>query len=232
MRMLRSHHHHRPAGCVPSWLTTPRRHLPPPQVVEARIVYDRDSGQAAGYAYVSYATKAEAGGWGGTAGGSSCSTVEMAGNGLCMPAGSWRVGADARAPWQASGRLHDWMHPDRKHAPFDPLPLKETPPLPPPPPPRQTWPSPPLTARSSSSPPPPSASTTPSASRTAPPPARARAPRATPSSTSRASRPASRARPSSSSSRSTAACATCRCTPTIWAPSAAGQSPCSPATRR
>jgi len=33
----------------------------PPQVVEARIVYDRDSGQAAGYAYVSYATKAEAG---------------------------------------------------------------------------------------------------------------------------------------------------------------------------
>ncbi|GBF95624.1 CUG-BP- and ETR-3-like factor [Raphidocelis subcapitata] len=30
------------------------------KVVEARIVYDRDSGQAAGYAYVSYATKAEA----------------------------------------------------------------------------------------------------------------------------------------------------------------------------
>ncbi|GBF88566.1 hypothetical protein Rsub_01281 [Raphidocelis subcapitata] len=29
-------------------------------VVEARIVYDRDSGRAAGYAYVSYATKAEA----------------------------------------------------------------------------------------------------------------------------------------------------------------------------
>jgi hypothetical protein len=35
------------------------------QVVEARIVYDRDSGRAAGYAYVSYATKAEAGArWG------------------------------------------------------------------------------------------------------------------------------------------------------------------------
>jgi len=45
----------------PTCLRSPIPALKPRQVVEARIVYDRDSGRAAGYAYVSYATKAEAG---------------------------------------------------------------------------------------------------------------------------------------------------------------------------
>jgi RNA recognition motif-containing protein len=48
--------------CDPNTNTNPTsHHLHQKKVVEARIVHDKDTGRTAGYAYVSFATKEEAG---------------------------------------------------------------------------------------------------------------------------------------------------------------------------
>jgi hypothetical protein len=127
-------------------------HMPPapnfPQVIEARIVYDRDSGRAAGYAYVSYATKAEAGATRqGRAG-----SLHWAARAPHPPAL-----APLSAPTHTVGRS---SQPNQTPTPGLTRPYWTRPgtwpPLPTPPPPKpqypQTWRSPRLTARCSSRP--------------------------------------------------------------------------------